>query len=67
MLTILLIVLVVVALGGFGHSGYHRGYYGGRSLETRGNGLGGGVIGLLAVLVVLYLLFGHGGAVGPSY
>jgi hypothetical protein len=28
MLTIILIVLVVMAFGGFGHGGYQRGWYG---------------------------------------
>ena len=49
---VIVIVLVVVLGGGGGYFGYNRGYYGGRSF--------GGLVGFLALLIVLYLLFGGG-------
>jgi hypothetical protein len=61
MLTIIVIVLVVLALGGFGHSGYQRGWYGRDPYYERpvNAGYGGGGLGLILVLVVLWLVFAH--------
>jgi hypothetical protein len=61
-LTILLIVVLVLALGGFGHTGYRRGWYGGGygdpGMPVRG-GWGGGGLGLVLLIVFLFLLFGR--------
>ncbi len=61
MFTILLIVLIIAALGGFGHTGYRRGWYGdGHYEQPAGYGSwGGGGLGLVLLLVVLFLLFSH--------
>lgn len=61
MFTILLIVLLIMALGGFGHTGYRRGWYGGNGSfdgQARGGWHGGG-LGLILLILVLFLLFGH--------
>jgi hypothetical protein len=65
MLWLIIIVLLVLAFGGFGHTGYRRGWYGnyyngGEYPRSRG-WLGGG-FGLILLLIVLFLLFG-----GPHY
>jgi hypothetical protein len=62
MFTIILIVLVVLALGGFGHTGYRRRWYGGydRPQPVSGGWFGGG-LGLILLIIVLFLLFGGGG------
>jgi hypothetical protein len=61
MFTILLIILIVFALGGFGHTGYRRGWYGDGYVErSEGPGAwGGGGLGLILLLVVLFLVFSH--------
>ncbi len=60
MFTILLIVLIIAALGGFGHTGYRRGWYGDGYYERPSGGAwGGGGLGLVLLLVVLFLLFSH--------
>ncbi len=61
MLTIIIIVLVVLALGGFGHGGYQRGWYGRDPYyePAPSAGFGGGCLGLLVILGVLWLIFGH--------
>ncbi len=62
MFTILLIVLIIAALGGFGHTGYRRGWYGDGYYERPAGGggaWGGGGLGLVLLLVVLFLLFSH--------
>ncbi len=60
-MTLILIVLIILALGGFGHSGYHRGWYGRDPYYERPAyaGYGGGGVGLVLLLVVLFLLFSH--------
>jgi Protein of unknown function (DUF3309) len=59
-MTILLIVLLILALGGFGHTGYRRGWYGpGYNGGPRTGGWGGGGLGLLLLILVLFLLFGR--------
>lgn len=63
MLTLLLIVLLIIAFGGFGHTGYRRGWYGaaGRGPAPVTGGWAGGGLGVfLLVVVVLLLLFGGG-------
>jgi hypothetical protein len=67
MLTILLIVLLILALGGFGHTGYRRGWYGGYNTygaAPSGGWLGGG-FGLVLLIIALVLLFGGHRAIGP--
>ncbi len=61
MFTILVIVLIVAALGGFGHTGYRRGWYrDGYYERPAGYGSwGGGGLGLLLILIVLFLIFSH--------
>ncbi len=59
MLTILIIVLVVLALGGFGHTGYQRGWYARPAYYEPRPAWGGGGLGLILLLVVLWLLFFH--------
>jgi hypothetical protein len=61
MFTILLIVLIIAALGGFGHTGYRRGWYGDGYYErpAGGGAWGGGGLGLVLLLVELFLLFSH--------
>ena len=62
MLLVLLIVLILFACGGFGHTGYRRGWYGGAPAEPISGGFGGMSLGVfLLAVVVLLLLFGHGG------
>ena len=66
LLDILLILLLIAALGGFGHTGYRRGWYGGynRSSGPVAGGWSGGGLGIfLLVVILLILLFGHGGPV----
>ncbi len=67
MITILLIILLIMALGGFGHTGYRRGWYGGYRQPGAPvtGGWGGGGLGLfLLIVVVLLLLFGGHGTAG---
>ncbi len=61
MLTIILIVLIIFALGGFGHSGYQRGWYGRQEYyePPPRAGFGGGCLGLIVIFAVLWLVFGH--------
>lgn len=62
MLTLLIIVLLILALGGFGHTGYRRGWYGGGYAGPDapvGGGWAGGGLGLILLVIVLILLFGH--------
>ena len=56
---LILIILAVIAFGGFGHSGYQRGWYGRDPYyqPPPAAGFGGGGLGLVVLLVVLYLLF----------
>lgn|GEM_PF-1510667 len=58
---ILFIILIVLALGGFGHSGYQRGWYGRDPYYAPppSAGFGGGGLGLIVLIVVLFLIFGH--------
>jgi len=58
---ILLIILIVLAVGGFGHGGYQRGWYGRDPYYApqRSAGFGSGGLGLIVFLVVLWLIFGH--------
>jgi hypothetical protein len=68
LLDIILIVLVIAALSGFGHTGYRRGWYGGYNqpgVRATG-GWGGGGLGLFLVVVILLLLL-FGGHAGPGY
>ncbi len=60
-MTLILILLIVLALGGFGHSGYQRGWYGRDPYYAppRSAGYGGGGLGLILIIVVLFLLFSH--------
>jgi Protein of unknown function (DUF3309) len=67
-LTILLIVAVVLALGGFGHTGYRRGWYGGSNqlgAAPRSGGWAGGGLGLILLIIVVVLLLTRQSAVGP--
>ena len=57
MLTILVIVLIILALGGFGHSGYRRGWYGNGYYDGPRSGWGGGGLGIVLLIIVLLLLF----------
>jgi hypothetical protein len=56
---IVIIVLIILAFAGFGHSGYRRGWYG-RGYEPgtpmRG-GWGGGGIGIILLIIIIILLF----------
>jgi hypothetical protein len=61
---LLIILLLVLAFGGFGHTGYQRGWYGGyrgADVPRSGSWFGGG-LGLVLLIIVLFLLFG-----GPHY
>ncbi len=61
-MTLLIILLILFAVFGFGHTGYRRGWYGGGygyEGPPPAHTWGGGGIGLILLLVVLFLLFGH--------
>ncbi len=60
-MTLILIILIILAFGGFGHSGYQRGWYGRDPYYERppSAGFGGGGLGLILLLVILWLIFGH--------
>ncbi len=65
MMWLIIILLLILAFGGFGHTGYHRGWYGGgyRNADSpRPGGWLGGGFGLILLLIVLFLLFR-----GPHY
>jgi len=55
-LTLLLVILVIVAFGGFGHTGYRRGWYGGYNGPATG-AWNGSILGLVLLCAVLLLLF----------
>ncbi len=57
-MTLLIIILLIVAFGGFGHTGYRRGWYGGGYYDGPRQGWGGGGVGLVVLLIVLFLVFG---------
>lgn len=59
MLTILIIVLIVAALGGFGHTGWRRGWYAQPVYYEPRPAWGGGGLGLVLLLIALYLIFFH--------
>ncbi len=62
MITILLIVLIILAFGGFGHTGYRRGWYGAYNqpdTPMRGGWAGGGLGVFLLVIVLILLLTGN--------
>lgn len=63
MLTILITILVIVALGGGGY-GFRSGWYGG----SRGTGFNGlGLLPVVLIIVVIILLFhGMGTTAGPA-
>lgn len=58
-MTLLIIILLILAFGGFGHAGYQRGWYGNTYYDAPRGGWGGGGLGLILLLVVLFLIFGH--------
>jgi hypothetical protein len=47
---ILIIIVIVLLFGGGGYYGHRRGYYGGGGIS---------LIGLLAILLVIFLIFGY--------
>jgi len=55
-LTVLLLILLLLAFGGFGHTGYRRGWCGGYNGPATGS-WNGGLLGLGLLVVVLLLLF----------
>jgi len=57
--TLLIIILLILAFGGFGHTGYRRGWYGNGYYDQPRQSWGGGGLGLILLLVVLFLIFGH--------
>jgi hypothetical protein len=63
-LTLLLVILILGALGGFGHTGYRRGWYGGYNGPATG-AWNGSLIGI-ALLVVLVLMLFMGGLFAPG-
>lgn len=64
---IVLIILAVIFFGGIGHTGYSRGWYGNGGYydgAPPAHTWGGGGLGLIALLVLLWLLFAHTGHPG---
>ena len=60
MMWLIIILLLILAFGGFGHTGYRRGWYGGGGRNAgypRPGGWFGGGFGLILLLIVLFLLF----------
>ena len=61
MLWLIVVVLLVIAFGGFGHTGYRRGWYGGYADygQSRPGGWFGGLFGVVLLVAALFLLFGR--------
>jgi uncharacterized membrane protein len=64
MLAILIIILLILALGGFGHTRYRRGWY--RAHGGPAGGWGGGFMGIVLLLIVLLLCLGVIQALRPD-
>lgn len=60
MFLIIVVILVVLAFGGFGHTGYRQGWYGSAQPTTGRGNWGGGIFGIILIILLLYLLFGGG-------
>lgn len=58
-MTLLIIILLLVAVFGFGHSGWRRGWYAQPTYYQPRPAWGGGGLGLILLLVVLWLVFFH--------
>ena len=67
-LAILIIILLILALGGFGHTSYRRGWYGAHGGPAGGpaGGWGGGFMGIVLLLIVLLLCLGVIQALRPD-
>ena len=54
---LLLIVIIILLFGGGGYYGYRGGYYGNSGI---------GIFGIIGILIILYLLFGHPAFLDPE-
>ncbi len=56
---LLIILLIILAIAGFGHSGWRRGWYARPVYYEPRPAWGGGGLGIILLLIVVWLLFFH--------